>query len=104
MAQLRIRVADDIDGAEDIAAVLARALQAMLEDGCFEAEARAVDALAEFAGYCRLSCGYLDDGDCHAENPGVCGCICGHSDELDPLSRDDLRPHLNHPPQAPSPL
>lgn len=98
MAQLRIRTLDDLANAEDMAATLARALQTMLEEGCFEAEARAVDALAEFAGYCRDSCGYLDDGDCHAADPGVCGCICGHTDELDPLSRPDLRPHLNHPP------
>lgn len=88
--------------AEDMAATLARALQGLMDTDGFEARAVAIDALAEFAGYCREACGYLDDGECHAADPDACGCICGHSDELDPLSRPALRPHLNHPPTAAS--
>lgn len=98
MARFRTCATEDLAAAEDLAAVLAKALDAMLTDSGFVADAKAVDALAEFSGYCRPSCRYLDDGECHSPDPATCGCICGHSDELDPLSRDELRPHIDYPP------
>lgn len=99
VAQTRLVLDDELSSAEDLAATLARALQSILDNGCFDAEAQAIDALAEFAGYCRESCGFLDDGVCHHPHPNECGCICGHHEDLDPLSREQLRPQLtiHHP-------
>lgn len=100
MAQLRLALNADLEGAEDLAGVLAKALQDVLDAACgFDATRRALDALAEFSGYCRPSCGYLDDGECHAEDPARCGCFCGHADNDDPIDRPTLRRHdADHPP------
>lgn len=102
MAQLRLAVDADLECSEDLAAALAHALTAMLDSECgFDGTTAAIDALAEFSGYCRPSCGYLDDGECHTEDPTRCGCICGHTEELDPIDRDVLRPQravIDHPP------
>lgn len=94
---LRFDTGADLAGAEDLAGVLARALREILnpETG-FDAQAAAIDALAEFSGYCRPTCGFLDDGHCHTADPAGCACICGHDDDDDPLDRTPPE-HRHHP-------
>lgn len=71
---------DDLAEAEAAAGALASALARFLHPAVgFDADRAAIAALEGWRDYCRLSCGFLETGEC-AMGGDLCRCPCGHDD------------------------
>lgn len=70
---------DDLEFAEDVASLLARALRSTAAVTGIQRGLKD-QALYEWDRYCRPTCRFLDEGEC-ASGSDTCGCPCGHEEE-----------------------
>lgn len=69
---------DDVEAAEDMAAMLARVVRGLLFAPVSTSDVdQARSALEEWGDYCRPTCGFRTEGECQ-DDEDTCGCPCGH--------------------------